>query len=80
MASNDHLLDLIQSMPDIHELLRTSFEFDIERKGCGAGLRLATGAPLEPIAGDFTGGASSCALRKAAAAQWCSRAPRGLAG
>ncbi|MGW4224309.1 hypothetical protein ACWEG1_12720 [Streptomyces bauhiniae] len=57
MASSDHLLDLIRSMPDIHELLRTSFEFDIERKGCGDDLRLASGEPLEPIAGDFTGGA-----------------------
>ncbi|MBF9073900.1 hypothetical protein [Streptacidiphilus fuscans] len=57
MASNDHLLDLIQSILDIHGLLRASFEFDIERKECGASLRLASGAPLEPIAGDFTGGA-----------------------
>ncbi|WP_028803767.1 hypothetical protein [Streptomyces sp. 142MFCol3.1] len=57
MASNDHLLDLIQSMPDIHGLLRGSFEFDIHRRECGDGLRLATGAPLEPIAGDSTGGA-----------------------
>ncbi|WP_406841121.1 hypothetical protein ACICHK_41105 [Streptomyces sp. AHU1] len=57
MASGDHLLDLIRSMPDIHGLLRGSFEFDVERRECGDGLRLASGAPLEPIAGDFTGGA-----------------------
>ncbi|MER7929713.1 hypothetical protein ABTY96_42400 [Streptomyces sp. NPDC096057] len=57
MAPSDHLLDLIRSMPDIHGLLRASFEFDIERKECGDGLRLASGEPLEPIAGDFTGGA-----------------------
>ncbi|WP_055600299.1 hypothetical protein [Streptomyces aureus] len=57
MASSDHLLDLIRSMRDIHGLLRASFEFDIERKECGDGLRLASGEPLEPIAGDFTGGA-----------------------
>ncbi|PBC70330.1 hypothetical protein BX265_7743 [Streptomyces sp. TLI_235] len=57
MASSDHLLDLIQGTPDIRGLLRASFEFDIERKECGAGLKLASGAPLEPIAGDFTGGA-----------------------
>ncbi|MFI5532921.1 hypothetical protein ACIA8O_30735 [Kitasatospora sp. NPDC051853] len=57
MDSSDHLLDLIESRPDIYGLLRASFEFDVERKGCGVGLRLASGAPLEPIAGDFTGGA-----------------------
>lgn len=57
MASSDHLLDLIQSRPDIYGLLRASFEFDIERKAYGAGLGLASGAPLEPIAGDVTGGA-----------------------
>ncbi|MGW0535572.1 hypothetical protein [Streptomyces sp. NPDC003032] len=57
MASSDQLLDLIQRTPDIHGLLRASFEFDVERKERGVGLRLASGAPLEPIAGDFTGGA-----------------------
>ncbi|MGW4559532.1 hypothetical protein ACWEOV_38820 [Streptomyces sp. NPDC004365] len=57
MASSEHLLDLIHSMPDIHGLLRASFEFDIGRKERGAGLRLASGVSLKPIAGDFTGGA-----------------------
>ncbi|MFD5634772.1 hypothetical protein ACFWJM_11605 [Streptomyces sp. NPDC127077] len=57
MASGDHLLELIRSMPDIHGLLRASFEFDVARRDCGDGRRLASGAPLEPIAGDFTGGA-----------------------
>ncbi|GGN86821.1 hypothetical protein GCM10011579_079040 [Streptomyces albiflavescens] len=57
MASSDHLLDLIQNTPDVHGLLRTSFEFDIEQKQRGEGLRLASGSPLETIAGDFAGGA-----------------------
>src|SRR5215212_3725974 len=57
MASSDHLLDLIHNTPDIHKLLRSSFGFDIGRKRCGDGLRLASGAPLEPIAGEFAGGA-----------------------
>ncbi|WP_338674312.1 hypothetical protein V1460_15545 [Streptomyces sp. SCSIO 30461] len=57
MASSDHLLDLIRSTPDAHGLLRATFEFDVERRECGDGLRLASGASLEPIAGDFTGGA-----------------------
>lgn len=57
MTPSDHLLGLIRSRPDIHGLLRAFFEFDIARKECGDGLRLASGEPLEPIAGDFTGGA-----------------------
>ncbi|WP_415939931.1 hypothetical protein [Streptomyces sp. 039-1] len=57
MSPSDHLLELIRSMPDIRGLLRTSFEFDVERRECGEGLRLAAGGLLEPIAGDFTGGA-----------------------
>ncbi|MEU6324888.1 hypothetical protein [Streptomyces sp. NPDC047009] len=57
MASSDQLLHLIQNTPDVQELLRASFGFDIERKQCGDGLRLASGAPLEAIAGDFSGGA-----------------------
>ncbi|MER5217620.1 hypothetical protein ABT063_45695 [Streptomyces sp. NPDC002838] len=57
MTSSGHLLDLIQNTPDIHGLLRSSFGFDVGRKGCGDGLRLASGAPLEPIAGELAGGA-----------------------
>ncbi|MFJ6940608.1 hypothetical protein [Streptomyces sp. NPDC101132] len=57
MTTNDPLLDLIESMPTVRRLLRSSFEFDVERKAYGEGLRLASGAALEPIAGDFTGGA-----------------------
>ncbi|MFD9100273.1 hypothetical protein ACFVZN_04280 [Streptomyces virginiae] len=57
MTSSDHLLDLIRSTPEIDLLLRTSFGFDIGRKHHGEGLRLASGAPLEPIAGESAGGA-----------------------
>ncbi|MEU5068900.1 hypothetical protein AB0G95_33190 [Streptomyces virginiae] len=57
MTSSDHLLYLIRSTPEIDLLLRTSFGFDIGRKYHGEGLRLASGAPLEPIAGESAGGA-----------------------
>ncbi|MFF9914918.1 hypothetical protein [Streptomyces sp. NPDC013457] len=57
MTSSDHLLDLIQNTPEIDLLLRSSFGFGIHRKHCGDGLRLASGAPLEVIAGEAAGGA-----------------------
>jgi hypothetical protein len=57
MTSSDHLLDLIQNTPEIDLLLRSSFGFDIHRKHYGEGFRLASGAPLEVIAGESAGGA-----------------------
>ncbi|MFD7757553.1 hypothetical protein [Streptomyces sp. NPDC059757] len=57
MISSDRLLDLIQTTPEIDLLLRSSFGFDIHRKHNGDDLRLASGAPLEVIAGEFAGGA-----------------------
>ncbi|MFG2297683.1 hypothetical protein [Streptomyces sp. NPDC048603] len=57
MTSSDHLLDLIRTTPEIDLLLRSSFGFDIHRKHYGEGLRLASGAPLEAIAGESAGGA-----------------------
>ncbi|MFI1647327.1 hypothetical protein ACH4XT_10355 [Streptomyces avidinii] len=57
MTSSDHLLDLIQATPEIDLLLRSSFGFDIQRKHYGDGFRLASGAPLEVIAGESAGGA-----------------------
>ncbi|MFF5809156.1 hypothetical protein [Streptomyces sp. NPDC012746] len=57
MTSSDHLLDLIQTTPEIDLLLRSSFGFDIHRKHHGDGFRLASGAPLEVIAGESAGGA-----------------------
>ncbi|MGW1728922.1 hypothetical protein ACWCQK_39435 [Streptomyces sp. NPDC002306] len=56
MTSSDHLLDLIQTTPEIDLLLRSSFGFDIHRKHNGDDLRLASHAPLEAIAGEFAGG------------------------
>ncbi len=49
------MLERIERTPDIRELLRSSFAFDTWRRD-GDGLRLASGAPLEPIAGEFAGG------------------------
>lgn len=57
MTSSDHLLDLIQTTPEIDLLLRSSFGFDIHRKHYGDGFRLASGSPLEVIAGESAGGA-----------------------
>ncbi|MCK8431962.1 hypothetical protein G3I77_02655 [Streptomyces sp. D2-8] len=57
VTSNDQLLGLISETPEIQGLLRSSFSFDVGRKWCGDGLGLASGASLEPIAGEFAGGA-----------------------
>ncbi|MEU6705411.1 hypothetical protein [Streptomyces wuyuanensis] len=57
MSSSDDLLDLIRATPEIDLLLRSSFGFDIDRKYYGEGLRLASGLPLEVIAGESAGGA-----------------------
>ncbi|ROQ78058.1 hypothetical protein EES39_29450 [Streptomyces sp. ADI92-24] len=57
VTSSDHLLDLVRRMPDVHELLRSFFSYDIGRKRCGDGLTLASGRLLEPIGGEFAGGA-----------------------
>ncbi|MEU7965648.1 hypothetical protein AB0D09_19575 [Streptomyces sp. NPDC049097] len=56
MPPSDHLLDLIRNTPEIDLLLRSSFGFDIHRKHYGEGLRLASGASLEVIAGESAGG------------------------
>ncbi|MEU4198990.1 hypothetical protein [Streptomyces sp. NPDC045470] len=55
MTAGNRLLDRIERTPDVRELLRSSFAFDTGRRN-GDGLRLASGAPLEPIAGEFAGG------------------------
>ncbi|MFD3470680.1 hypothetical protein ACFWWM_30825 [Streptomyces sp. NPDC058682] len=57
MTSSDHLLELIQTTPEIDLLLRSSFGFDIHRRHFGDGFRLASGVQLEVIAGEFAGGA-----------------------
>ncbi|MEV4141777.1 hypothetical protein AB0J72_57705 [Dactylosporangium sp. NPDC049742] len=57
MTASDRLLSLIENTPEIDLLLRSSFGFDIWRKHYGDGLRLASGARMEPIAGESAGGA-----------------------
>ncbi|MEU6865418.1 hypothetical protein ABZ924_19455 [Streptomyces sp. NPDC046876] len=57
MTSSDHLLDLIHNTPETDLLLRSSFGFDVHRRHYGEGLGLASGAPLEVIAGESAGGA-----------------------
>ncbi|WP_411073902.1 hypothetical protein [Streptomyces sp. cmx-4-7] len=57
MTSSAHLLDLIRTTPEIDLLLRSPFGFDIHRKYYGEDLRLASGEPLEVIAGESAGGA-----------------------
>ncbi len=57
MDSSGRLLGLIQGNPEVDLLLRSSFGFDVHRKHHGDGLRLASGGPLEVIAGEFAGGA-----------------------
>ncbi|MFG2977175.1 hypothetical protein ACGFYY_29835 [Streptomyces sp. NPDC048331] len=57
MTSSDDLLYLIRTTPEVDLLLRSSFGFDIHRKHYGEGFRLASGVPLEVIAGESAGGA-----------------------
>lgn len=56
MNSTHHLLALIQDTPDVADLLHSSFEFGIFRNEHGEVVRAASGASLEPIAGDWAGG------------------------
>ncbi|MDH6630587.1 hypothetical protein M2271_008448 [Streptomyces sp. LBL] len=49
-------LQRIDEDQELPELLADAFEFDVRRKGGGESPRLASGIPLEGIAGDFTGG------------------------
>lgn len=64
MTSSDRLLDLIRTTPEIDLLLRSSFGFDIHRTHYGEGLGLASGAPLEVIAGESAGGAYFLAVEQ----------------
>ncbi|MEU2494603.1 hypothetical protein [Streptomyces sp. NPDC007883] len=55
MTPRAGLLDLIRTAPDVEALL-SSFGFDVGRKPSGEGERLASGSPLEAVAGEFSGG------------------------
>ncbi|GAA2105122.1 hypothetical protein GCM10009801_81270 [Streptomyces albiaxialis] len=52
----DRVLELLRTRPDLAELAAFPFNFDIERADHVEEVHLASGASLEPIAGDDTGG------------------------
>ncbi|MBA4860580.1 hypothetical protein H1V43_04135 [Streptomyces sp. PSKA54] len=54
--SDRRLLDLLRQGPRLAELAAFPFDFDLCRADHGEDVRLASGAPLEGIAGDDTGG------------------------
>ncbi|MGW5482369.1 hypothetical protein [Streptomyces sp. NPDC004008] len=54
--SDLRLLDLLRQSPRLAELAGFPFDFDLCRADHGEDVRLASGAPLEGIAGDDTGG------------------------
>ncbi|MBP2402158.1 hypothetical protein [Streptomyces syringium] len=56
MRDSTDLLQQISEDRELAVLLADVFEFDIRRKVDGESTRLASGLPLEGIAGDFTGG------------------------
>ncbi|MCX4578243.1 hypothetical protein OHB41_34655 [Streptomyces sp. NBC_01571] len=52
----DHALRLLRENPRLAELAAFPFDFDLGRAEHAEDVRLASGGPLEPIAGDDTGG------------------------
>lgn len=52
----DRVLELLRSRPDLAELAAFPFNFDVGRAYHVEAVHLASGASLEPIAGDDTGG------------------------
>ncbi|MBP2586135.1 hypothetical protein J3A78_006613 [Streptomyces sp. PvR006] len=52
----DRVLELLRSRPDLAELAAFPFNFDVGRAYHVESVHLASGASLEPIAGDDTGG------------------------
>jgi hypothetical protein len=56
MRDSTDFLHRIDEDQEISTLLAGVFEFDVRRKVGGESPRLASGLPLEGIAGDFTGG------------------------
>ncbi|MFD9033255.1 hypothetical protein ACFVZW_19195 [Streptomyces sp. NPDC059567] len=52
----DRVLDLLRSRPDLADLAAFPFNFDVGRAYHVEPVHLASGASLEPIAGDDTGG------------------------
>ncbi|WP_328536058.1 hypothetical protein [Streptomyces sp. NBC_00344] len=56
MTVHGRAFGLLAAQPALAGLAARSFGFDLRRAGHGGAVRLASGAPLEPIAGDDTGG------------------------
>ena len=54
----DHALRLLRQDPRLADLAAFPFAFDLRRAELGEPVRLASGGPLEPVAGDDTGGTS----------------------
>jgi hypothetical protein len=52
----DQTLELLRNRPDLAEIAAFPFGFDLDRADHGEDVRLASGASLEPVAGDDTGG------------------------
>ncbi|WP_406306975.1 hypothetical protein OHA61_38115 [Streptomyces sp. NBC_00885] len=52
----DRVLELLRTRPDLAELAAFPFDFDVGRAYHVEAVHLASGAELEPIAGDDTGG------------------------
>lgn len=52
----DRVLALLRTRPDLAELAAFPFNFDVRRARHCERVHLASGSPLEPIAGDDTGG------------------------
>ncbi|QJT06430.1 hypothetical protein G9272_44170 [Streptomyces asoensis] len=56
MQCPDHVLTVLRRHPDLARLAAGSFDFDLDRAEHVEAVRLASGAPLEAVAGDDTGG------------------------
>jgi hypothetical protein len=52
----DHALRLLRQHAHLAELAAFPFDFDLDRADHGEPVRLASGGPLQPVAGDDTGG------------------------
>ncbi|RSM57658.1 hypothetical protein DMH04_56625 [Kibdelosporangium aridum] len=56
MPSSDDLLNILRRSDRAGELLAAIFKFDVTRGETTENAVLASGQPLEPVAGDFSGG------------------------
>ena len=56
MPSPFELISAIRGDAELHRFLAESPEFNVDRRNRSEGARLSSGAALEEVAGDFTGG------------------------